>query len=138
MLPPPGDGAGVRFYRVRTGAFSAVVQGLALGNEGPLPIGSAMAEPPARAARLKTAAGEMYDVITVTKNGYIKGYLSVSKAETTGVALKLPKTTSPKFSFFVTGIDVPRHAQAGIVCQNSVESLRCFVGSIRNGDLSGV
>jgi hypothetical protein len=99
-LPTPGEGAGIRFYRVRAGEYSAVVPGFALGGGGPLPIGLAMA----RAAHAKEAAAEMYDMITVTKSGYTKGYLAVSKAETTGVAIKLLKTTSPKFSFFVTSM----------------------------------
>lgn len=99
----PGEGAGVRFYRVRAGAFSAVVRGFASGEAGPVPVG-ASAAPAARAPQAKAAAGEMYDMIIVTKEGYLKGYLAVSKAESTGVAIKLLKADGPKFSFFVAGM----------------------------------
>ena len=100
-LSPPGEGAGVRFYTVVGNGFSAVVRGLAL--EGVLhgaPAGAAAA----RTALAKSAAGEMYDAITATKSGYLKSYFSVAKAETSGVVIKLLKTTSPKFSFFVTSM----------------------------------
>ena len=57
-LLPPGQGSGVRFYRVRSGAFSAITQGFALGKAGPAPLGGA--SPAARTALAKASAGEMY------------------------------------------------------------------------------
>jgi hypothetical protein len=100
-LPAPGERAGIRFYRVRAGAFSAVIQGFALGAAMPVPFGASRA---VQAVQAKAAATELYDMITVTKDGYTKGYLAVSKAETTGVAIRLLKTTSPRFSFFVASM----------------------------------
>jgi hypothetical protein len=99
-LTPPAGGDGVRFYRIEAGSRSAVVRAFSLDGH---PAG-AMEVPTARSVLAKAAAGEMYDVITVTKSGYVKGYLDVAKAETTGIAIKLLKTTSPKFSFFVTSM----------------------------------
>lgn len=99
-LRAPGNGAAARFYRVEAGRLSALVPGLvSAGREQ-----AAASAPVSGRAAAKSAAGEMYDVITVTKSGYIKGYLSVAKAETTGVAIKLLKATSPKFSFFVASM----------------------------------
>jgi hypothetical protein len=105
-LTPPGAGSGVRFYRVEAGSYSALLRGMSLDGKRNLD-GKATAAPAtmvARSALAKSAAGELYDVITVTKSGYIKGYLAIAKAETTGVAIKLLKTTSPKFSFFVASM----------------------------------
>jgi hypothetical protein len=105
-LTPPGGGTGVRFYRVEGEGFSAVLRGLSL--DGRVKSGSreagASAAVAARAGLAKAAAGEMYDVITVVKSGYVKGYLDVAKAETTGVTIKLLKATAPKFSFFVASM----------------------------------
>jgi hypothetical protein len=106
LTPPGGSGAGVRFYRVEGRGFSMVLRGLSL--DGKLSAGGnatqASAAPAARTGLAKASAGEMYDVITVAKSGYVKGYLAVAKAETTGVSIKLLKTTSPKFSFFVASM----------------------------------
>jgi hypothetical protein len=100
-LKLPGEGTGVRFYLVEAGDYSTVVKGMSLGNgsraERVLAAGESI-------ALAKSAAGELYDVITATKSGFLKSYLSVSKAETTNVSLKLLKTTTAKFSFFVTSM----------------------------------
>jgi hypothetical protein len=98
---PPGRGTGVRFYLVEAGGYAAVLKGMSLGSD---PRAERVLAAASRGALFKAAAGELYDVITATKSGYLKGYLNVSKAETTNVTLKLLKTTSPKFSFFVTGM----------------------------------
>lgn len=100
-LPLPGEGAGMRLYLVEAGDYSVIMKGMSIGNGLRAERVLAAAE---RTALFKSAAGELYDVITATKSGYLKSYLSVSKAETTNVTLKLLKTTTPKFSFFVTSM----------------------------------
>lgn len=100
-IPAPGAGAGIRFYLVEAGDYATVVKGMALGNG---PRAERVLAAGERTALFKSAAGEIYDVITATKSGFLKSYLSVSKAETTNVTLKLLKTTTPKFSFFVTSM----------------------------------
>jgi hypothetical protein len=52
----------------------------------------------------KTAAEAFYDVITVTKTGYLKSYLTIAVSELTNANIKMLKTTSPKFSFFVASM----------------------------------
>jgi hypothetical protein len=99
-LTPPGAGVGVRFYLLEAGPYSSLVRAFTLDGRSAKATGASSA----RTVLAKASAGEMYDVITVTKSGYIKGYLAVTKAETTGVAIKLLKTTAPKFSFFVTSM----------------------------------
>jgi hypothetical protein len=99
----PRSGSGVGFYRVTSGSeeivlnalsIDGVLRGSAIGYQGPAG-GRALA---------KSAADAMYDVITVTKSGYLKGYLSVSVSEMANADIKLLKETSPKFSFFVTSM----------------------------------
>ncbi|MEO6095485.1 MAG: carboxypeptidase-like regulatory domain-containing protein [Fibrobacteria bacterium] len=100
-------GTGVRFLRVRAGMDEAVVK--AFSSEGvlhsavPNPGDPVQAFPGRRAAK-RSAAVAYYDVITATKTGYLKGYLSISVSESGNLAIKLLKEGSPKFSFFVTSL----------------------------------
>ncbi len=52
----------------------------------------------------KAAATTIYDVITVTKSGFQKGYVSVTSSDSSGVTIKLLKEGSTKFSFFVVSM----------------------------------
>src|ERR1043165_1170115 len=42
------------------------------------------------------------------------------------------------FSLFISGVDVSRDAETGIVRQHAIQSLRCFFSSIRNGHLTSM
>lgn len=99
-LPLPQAGSGVRFYHVKYGASEITVNAVSM--EGSLP-GSAVASR-SQSGLAKSAAGEFYDVITVTKTGYLKSYLTVAVSELANADIRMLKTTSPKFSFFVTSM----------------------------------
>jgi hypothetical protein len=104
-MPAPGEGMGVRFYVVEAGDYATLVKGMSLGNG---PRAERVLAAGERTALFKSAAGELFDVITATKSGYPKSYLSVPEAGTTQVTRKLLKTTSPKSSFFVTSMRGPQ------------------------------
>jgi hypothetical protein len=98
---PPQSRSGARFYLVKSGAAEIVVNAVSL--EGALPGPVAAASRP-QSALAKGAAAAFYDVITVTKTGYLKSYLTVAVSELANANIKMLKTTSPKFSFFVTSM----------------------------------
>ena len=102
----PDLGSGVRFLKVAAGGKVAWVKGFAL--EGVLrtaPAGVREAAIPAASALAKgAAAAALYDVLTVTKVGYHKGYVTITKSDTANVKVAMLKATSPKFSFFVTSM----------------------------------
>lgn len=52
----------------------------------------------------KAAATDIYDVITVTKSGFQKAYVSVTSSDSSGITIKLLKEGSTKFSFFVVSM----------------------------------
>jgi len=104
----PGLGSGLRLIRVRMGAYEAVVK--AFSNEGLLQsavfgsLKAAKSTGPEGPAGKRAAAVPYDDVITVTKSGYLKGYLSVSVSEAENLTIRLLREGSPKFSFFVTSL----------------------------------
>jgi len=55
-------------------------------------------------AKQAQTAAAYFDVMTATKTGYLKSYLDISNSDTTGLKITMLKTTSPKFSFFVTSM----------------------------------
>lgn len=97
----PRSGSGIRFWRIEAGDYSAVVNGLVVDGEA---AGAKVNSPSARIALAKSTAAVLYDVITAGKTGYHTGYLTITNSEMTGVTIKLLKSTSPKFSFFVAGM----------------------------------
>ena len=116
-LPLPQAGSGARFYVVQSGTAEFVVNAVSMegassgpsnGAHSPSRTGSrsgphAQAQS-APAPLAKTAAEAFFDVITVTKTGYLKSYLTVAVSEMANADIKMLKTTSPKFSFFVTSM----------------------------------
>jgi hypothetical protein len=97
----PQAGSGVRFYHVKSGADEITVNAVSM--EGALPVSAAGASRP-NSGLAKGAAAAFYDVITVTKTGYLKSYLTVAVSELANADIRMLKTTSPKFSFFVTSM----------------------------------
>lgn len=112
----PGLGTGVRFFRVRAGAGAGVEEAVvkAFSSEGVLHAAVSLPGDPIRAlpdagpVAKRSAAVAYYDVITVTKTGYLKGYLSVSVSEAGSLKITLLKETTPKFSFFLTSLKAMR------------------------------
>jgi hypothetical protein len=102
-LKVPHMGYGVRFIKVEAGPYVNVLKAIAV--EGALK-GSAIGPQdrvPAALAR-QAASSPFYDVITATKSGYLKGYLSVSQSSAGDLKIKLLKEGSARFSFFVTSM----------------------------------
>lgn len=97
----PRSGSGIRFWRIEAGDYSAVVNGLVVDGEA---AGVKVNSPSARIALAKSSAAVLNDVITAAKTGYHTGYLTISNSEMTGVTIKLLKSTSPKFSFFIASM----------------------------------
>ena len=98
----PRVGSGVCFYKVKSGpremrvkAFSidGAVRGATMG-----PWGSS---PRSALAKRAMVAAPLYDVISVTKAGYLKSYLGVTNSDSSNIKIKLLNQNSPKFSFFV-------------------------------------
>lgn len=52
----------------------------------------------------KAAATAIYDVLTVEKAGFQKGYVTVNNSDSAGMAIKLLKDNAAKFSFFVVSM----------------------------------
>ncbi len=107
-LPLAGLGTGLRFIRVEAGGFQAVLKAHALDGvlhgSGAAATGS-VAEVRALAALAKpAAAAALYDVLTSTKSGFQKAYVSVSRPDSADIQIRMLKETSPKFSFFVTSM----------------------------------
>jgi hypothetical protein len=102
-LKVPHIGFGIRFIKVEAGPYVNVLKAIAV--EGALK-GSAIGphdRVPAALAR-QAASSPFYDVITATKAGYLKGYLSVSASSAGDLKIKMLKEGAPKFSFFVTSM----------------------------------
>jgi hypothetical protein len=104
-IPLEGIGTGVRFFRVSAGAYATVLKAVALdGALRSTPIGPQ--DPAALSALSKEgrAAAAYYDVITSVMAGYQKAYLSINASDASNLKIKMLKTTTPKFSFFVTSM----------------------------------
>jgi hypothetical protein len=118
----PRSGSGIRFWRIEAGAYSAVVNGLVVDGEA---AGAKVNSPSARIALSKSSAAALYDVVTAAKTGYHTGYLTITNSEMTGVTIKLLKSTSPKFSFFIASM-------RGL--QELAKSQNGFGGDLRFGE----
>lgn len=102
-LPLPGIGTGVGFYKVKSGMDEIVVKAFAI--EGALrgaPVSLRNSSPQGALAKRSSAAA--YDVLTVAKDGYLKYYLNLPNADTSNIAVKMLRTTTPRFSFFVASM----------------------------------
>ncbi|MEO7777040.1 MAG: hypothetical protein ABIY63_05875, partial [Fibrobacteria bacterium] len=107
VLPLPGTGPGLSFIRVTAGAHETLVKAAAFEGSAPGILGKAASSPSPLAkssAAAAAAAVALYDVITVTKAGYLKAYLSVVSSEGSDLKIRMLKETSPHFSFFVTSM----------------------------------
>lgn len=104
-LPLQGLGAGVRWIKVQSGTDQAVLRLIALD-------GSRYGEPPAtsrfqsRAGLAKSSAAVLvlHDVIACSKDGYQKAYVSIARSDSANIRIRMLKSSTPKFSFFVTSL----------------------------------
>ena len=109
VLALPPIGSGVRFFKVKAGRHEAIVKAFSMaGALRSVPLGDRDPIAASPAAKRSAVAAAYYDVITATKTGYLKAYLNVSVSEASGLALKMPKEGSPKFSFFLTSLKALR------------------------------
>ena len=104
-MPLPGIGSGIRFFKIRTGTEGNVVKALSIDGA----LRSAAFSPqdrfqPSPLAKEAPVAADFYDVLTATKTGFLKAYLSLSNPDSSTIKIKLLPENSPKFSFFVTGM----------------------------------
>lgn len=105
VLAPPRAGSGVHFLRVEAGGRETVIKAFALEGLRVAPLGrDASASPLARrsAGAPRAAGGPLYDVISASKAGFLKSYVSISRSDSANIRIKLLGANSPKFSFFVT------------------------------------
>jgi hypothetical protein len=101
----PNLGTGVRFFRVASGRNETMLKAYAVG--GALRDAHVGPEDLARQpllAKQAASAAAYYDVITSTKAGYQKAYVSISSSDAAGIAIKMLKADGAKFSFFVTSM----------------------------------
>lgn len=107
VMALPEIGPGVGFYRIRSGHKEALVKAFSMeGSVRSAPV--ALREDAYQHALAKgsATAAALYDVISVTKTGYQKAFLSIANSDSNGIKIKMLKDTSPKFSFFVTSMKV--------------------------------
>ena len=83
VLKLPDPGSGIHYYKVKSGRHETV-----------------FASPPS-ALEKQTVGAAAFDVLKVTKSGFLKYYLSVGNAGLSNITIKMLAESSPKFSFFV-------------------------------------
>ena len=104
-FPMPNSGSGLRFIKVRSGMHETLVKALSVdGALRSATISSRDPSQPSFLAKPATAAAAYYDVLTATKSGFLKAYLSLAKADSSGINIKMLPENSPKFSFFITSM----------------------------------
>jgi hypothetical protein len=103
VLALPAVPAGLCFFKVALGGQDQWMSAFSVdGGLRNVSIGlKADAVPGALA---KKSATVMIDVLTSTATGYQTAYVSLSTSDSTGMKIKMLKTTTPKFSFFVTSM----------------------------------
>jgi hypothetical protein len=100
----PGEGTGIRLYRVRIGSREEIIRAVELpgASEGSVAFTSAGMSAAGSATLAKSSAGTpLYDAISATKTGYLKSYVSISVSDSSGIKVVLLPSAFPKFSFFV-------------------------------------
>jgi hypothetical protein len=109
-LKLPSVPSGVCFFKVETGHETGRQVSLisALAVDGELRqvarVQEKVVSEAANQGLAKRSAEPLYDVVTVTKSGFQKAYVSVSTSEISNMNIKLLKEGATKFSFFVTSM----------------------------------
>jgi hypothetical protein len=122
----PQVGTGVRFFKVKSGTDETMLNAFTTeGASGSAAMG--FRESPSHSGLAKQArtAAAYYDVLSVTKTGFLKGYLSISNSDISDIKIKMLKDNSPKFSFFVTSMKV---------LQDLADTTAGFGGDFRFGE----
>lgn len=106
-LKLPVIGTGVRFFKVKCSAGETVIK--AFSQDG-ASAGAVMSlqgnASPSGLAKQAAGAAAFYDVLTATKTGYLKAYVSISNSDSSNIRIKLLKEGGPKFSFFITSLKI--------------------------------
>ena len=104
-LKLPDIGSGVRFFKMRSGMRETVIKAFSLAGALRSATFIRQESSPGYALLKQTgSAVPYYDVITATKAGYLKSYLSISNSDSSNIKIKMLKEGSAKFSFFVTSL----------------------------------
>ena len=104
-LELPALPTGVGFFKVKAGNQVSVFSGFALSGHGRSSTVALQNQTQNQVlAKSAKVAAVLYDVITATKDGYQKAYVSIGNSEGTDIRIKMLKTTTPKFSFFLTSL----------------------------------
>lgn len=96
----PATGTGLRFIAVTIGDQETWMRGLSI--DGTF-RGAEYGVDENRSALAKGAAVAMYDVLTATKTGFEKGFVSLSNSDSSGITIRLLAEKNT-FSFFVTSM----------------------------------
>lgn len=97
------SGSGVRFFKVKAGEHTSLINALFIDGSSRAAFSTTQAATPNPAlAKAARTSAVIYDVITATKTGYQKAYVSITNSDSTGIRIKMLSSGAPKFSFFVT------------------------------------
>jgi hypothetical protein len=123
----PNLGTGVRFFKVTSGRNETMLKAYAVDGalRNTLVSPEDLARQPLLAKQAAAAAAAYYDVVTSTKTGYQKAYVSISASDATGITIKMLKEGSAKFSFFVTSM---------AAMQDLADTVAGFGGDYRFGE----
>jgi hypothetical protein len=100
----PALGTGLRFFRVKAEGRETLLKAYAVDGSLLGAAGAAADGEKARAALSKTSAAALHDVLTVSKAGFQKAYVSIGAPDSSGMKIRMLKEGSAKFSFFVTSM----------------------------------
>jgi hypothetical protein len=100
-IPLQGSGSGARWIQVESGTDQAMLRLVSV--DGSL-YGTSTASVRSRAWLGKASAAALYDVLSCTKDGYQKAYVTIARSDSAGIKVRMLKTATPKFSFFVTSM----------------------------------
>lgn len=104
-LKLPEIGRGVLYFKVKAGAHETVIKAFSQDGASAGAIMSLREKAsPSGLAKQTMAAAAFYDMLTVTKSGYLKAYLSIANSDSSNIRIKLHKEGGPKFSFFITSL----------------------------------
>ncbi len=94
--------SGVCFFRVKVGDRETLVSAFSLGSKSQgVTLGMQSVNQGAALSKTGRTAAALYDVITTTKSGFLKAYVTVSNSDSANIKIKMLKEGATKFSFFI-------------------------------------